>query len=368
MRSKSCFTCLLAGCLIMVGLAVPVRGAVSYTAVELFQPSYDWAQANGISGSQVVGQGSYSYSSGSRAVMWSGNKMFWLPGSFSHYSTTAVATDGIQQVGYATNNGDDRALLWRGTAAPVTDLHPASGYTESRAMGVGGGLQAGFGVDETTQQRHALVWAGTAANVRDVHPSGYTSSEINALTPDGQMAGGGPFGKLHALHWASPEVAPVDLNPAWCSSSTARAIHGNQQAGYGTSAGSGKLHALLWSGSAESAVDLNPAGYGKSQVFGMNAQQQVGMAWNDTGGTLYVQTHAFAWSGTAASGIDLHQFLPTTYLASKAMGIDAEGRIVGYAMPASHEMRAVMWIPNPEPTTLALLAMGGFLIGYRRVR
>jgi hypothetical protein len=68
-----------------------------------------------------------------------------------------------------------------------------------------------------------------------------------------------------------------------------------------------------------------------------------------------VGDHAFVWSGSAASGVDLHTLLPLTWQDSVATSIDELGNIVGTAHDNTGALRAVMWVPTPEPTTLLLL-------------
>jgi hypothetical protein len=56
------------------------------------------------------------------------------------FELCAWATSGDQQVGV----GGGHALLWRGTAASMVDLHPR-GFVSSMATAVFGGQQVGMG-------------------------------------------------------------------------------------------------------------------------------------------------------------------------------------------------------------------------------
>jgi hypothetical protein len=79
------------------------------------------------------------------------------------------------------------------------------------------------------------------------------------------------------------------------------------------------------------------------------------------------QFHALLWTGSAASVVDLHTFLPPGFTGSEAVGIDADGNIVGAAFgPAG--IHAFLWQPVaaiPEPGTLTLFGLGILcLLGY----
>jgi hypothetical protein len=73
-------------------------------------------------------------------------------------------------------------------------------------------------------------------------------------------------------------------------------------------------------------VDLHPSGFIESTAYGVSAGQQVG--WGFTGS----RAHALLWTGSADSVVDLHTFLPPEFTASTALGIDADGNIVGVAV------------------------------------
>jgi hypothetical protein len=69
------------------------------------------------------------------------------------------------------------------------------------------------------------------------------------------------------------------------------------------------------------------------------------------------ENHAFLWQGTAASAVDLQALLagmPQMFVSSEAHGIDASGRIVGFANDVNNVSYAVEWSPVPEPGTAGL--------------
>jgi len=69
--------------------------------------------------------------------------------------------------------------------------------------------------------------------------------------------------------------------------------------------------------------------------------------------------------------INLQDFVPAGYVQSRALGIDADGNIVGDAvLPAQGVAHAVLWRPIeeviPEPAMLVLLGAGFVALLRRR--
>ena len=119
--------------------------------------------------------------------------------------------------------GTERALLWRGSASSLVNLHP-DGFTASSGSATSGGVQIGFG--RIGGHTHALKWAGSANSVVDLHPTGFDSSEAVGISGD-QIAGFGRIGdEPHALLWTSRGV--VDLHPRGFSGSIAFATDGSK--------------------------------------------------------------------------------------------------------------------------------------------
>ena len=202
------------------------------------------------------------------------------------------------------------------------------------------------------------MWSGSAASVVDLNPAGFDITRAWGVSGASQVGhGGGPATgeEIHALLWKGTAASVVDLNPAGFDRSAAMGVSGASQVGYGDgSATGGPTHALSWSGSAASVVDLHPAGFYSSSAQGVSGAGQAGTG-QTTGGDL----HALSWNGTAASVVDLHTDLvdlgPDFYW-SEAWGIADNGTIVGWAADLSGSY-AVLWMPIPEPSTAALLAL-----------
>jgi hypothetical protein len=130
--------------------------------------------------------------------------------------------------------------------------------------------------------------------------------------------------QYHALLWTGSADSVVDLHPSGFTDSFAFGVFDDQQVGDGIAGD--VSHALLWTGSADSVVDLQPSGFTRSVTFGVSGGQQVGRGTLPGG-----KDHALLWTGSADSVLDLHTFLPPEFTHSYALGIDADGNIVGYA-------------------------------------
>jgi len=95
-------------------------------------------------------------------------------------------------VGLGRPNGiaGQHALLWKGSAASVVDLHP-SGFVDSEAKGVSHRRQIGDGNGEDGHV-HALLWSGSAASVVDLNvflPAGLTEAIATGIDAEGRHRG-----------------------------------------------------------------------------------------------------------------------------------------------------------------------------------
>ena len=292
------------------------------------------------------------------AALWngSGTLIDLNPAGFSY--SIAVSTDGTQHVGdgYGTATGQiHHAVLWTGnTAATAIDLHPTTGYTQSAALGVGGGFQVGEAV-ATGADYHAVMWNGSKAVV-DLHPAGYTRSAAVAVA-GGKQVGYATAGTNHAMLWSGTAASAIDLHPvSGFSASQAYDVDGGQQVGAGMVGGT--FQALLWHGT-NAAVNLHPdASWVRSGALRVDDGRQVGYGFRSD-----FLPRALLWDDTAASVIDLQGLLPATYRYSYAFHID-DGVIYGLAYDTDNVPHAMTWA-IPEPTSLALLACGVLLMRPR---
>jgi hypothetical protein len=250
---------------------------------------------------------------------------------------------GGQQVGYGLSASplQYRALLWSGSAGSVVDLQPP-GYTFSRAYSTDGVEQVGIASNGSGTR--AVSWVGTASTAIILHPGGYSTSHAYGVG-DGQQCGWAflPSAPLlaRAMVWTGTPESAVDLHSPPYTETFAFDTSGGKQVGYGKASSAPAIRALMWSGTAESVVDLHPSGLTSSVAYGTNGEVQVG-----DGGP-----GAAAWFGSAESYVDLHAFLPAGFTGSRAYSVGADGVIYGRAFGTSAGgtgYHAVKWTPIDE--------------------
>lgn len=348
------------------GVAAP-----DYHAVVLYSPGSPQGFSSAYytpdvgNGGQLFGYGlTPSGANRTRALLWSAEHPNGLDlhpaGRVSSYG--GYAANGFQ-AGYSKLNNDVstiRATVWSGTPESAIDLHPA-GYLGSTASDAVAGMQVGK-ARATDSHFHAMLWRGSPQSAVDLHAGPFDDSGI--ISTDGLQqvgySGNLPNGTpLHAMLWTGTAASAVDLNPPGYARSVAYDVAGGQQVGYGVK---GLTDPLLWTGTPESAINLNPTHFGSATVRSTNGSVQVG--WFH----LEEVDNAVAWFGTAESRIDLHHFLPTQFIASKAMSIDADGTIYGLAKDATDKTYVVAWLV-PEPSGLiGALAIAIFSCARRNPR
>lgn len=335
--------------------------ARQYVVIDLTPAGSVTSSASGANGAQQVGNAGFpSPTAGQPAV---NHAVLWSVGAAGAVDLgpgTASAVGDGQQVGSANGH----AALWQGTAASRIDLNPAQ-WLQSVATGVGGGRQVGAATRNlpcTTKkgqcsggvrsETHPFMWSGSAASAVDLTPLGIGFGSGRALGTDGvQQVGSGfevigvnAYNGPFAVLWSGSAESAVNLNPFDAATSQANAVAGGQQVGYGYT----PKRALLWKGSAESVVDLHPDGYESSEANATNGSEQAGSGYIFDPVTLVGHSHALVWSGDRASAIDLNQYLPDGFTDAAATGIDADGRVVGWAGRGSSDpanIHAVMWVP-----------------------
>jgi hypothetical protein len=193
----------------------------------------------------------------------------------------------------------------------VGGLNPP-GATESSALGVNAGMQAGWARFGIGTLGHAGIWSGTAGSFVDLHPSIATYGSVARDTDAGQQVG-----DILDAYWIG--------------------------------------RASLWTGSAASWVDLSPVGTWDSVAYAVNAGLQVGTAVTPlpTGGGV---NHAILWYGSAASAVDLHAFLSSDYINSEARDIWSEGGvtyIAGFARNYTLDREeAILWVSSVSTATV----------------
>ena len=196
------------------------------SAVNLNPANYSSSVAMGVSGGIQVGYG-YGGTTGNyvHALQWqstatSGTDI--TPGGYT--DAKAVGISGNQIVGFADNNAwgtgsgnrlqyITHAILWNATTDAFTDLNPATGWTETFALGTNGDFQVGYGYGSATgNEDHALVWQSSNSSYYDLQnvlPSNFTSSVATGIDPDGNIVGYAEnnSGVQYAVEWVDPPAS-----------------------------------------------------------------------------------------------------------------------------------------------------------------
>ena len=284
--------------------------------------------------------------------------------------SVAVAAGSGKQVGYAFQ-GYDRwfkvgchAMLWHGSAAGPTDLHPSYSLI-SEATAVRGNVTLGYAW--VNGQEHAYRWDDPTYHGTDIHPAGYRwSTAVGAVgenvVGNGDYEGeafpasngwiqneGGPMPMPHYLAreysyvwgacgersvgyvwqpdyadyavtekraavWRNTTDMPTILRAPGFYETQARATDGRvQSVGFGCLR-DGNNHALLWN--YIDVTDLHPMGFTSSGAFAVSWLRQAGFG---VGSATNGCAHALVWAGWADRYMDLHRCLPAGYVVSRAL-------------------------------------------------
>lgn len=255
----------------------------------------------------------------SAPIAWRGTAQsaVFLTVPFTNYGAQALATDGVQIVGFARAlNGLYHALVWNAGTGAVADL--GAGGNGAQSLSVAHGQQAGF----TTRSSGpvATIWAGTSASQIILHPNNdAAASEI--LATNG----------LRQVGFCGFDVRVVD-----------EGSHGNHTTRIN--------NAFVWDATAASARSIHPAGFLQSCATSINGSSIVGYAYDGYGLGMVPTYHAILWN-SSLQPIDLNAFIPDGFTGAMAHSIDAEGTIAGTIFTADGLRHAALWIPTKTLTS-----------------
>ena len=167
----------------------------------------------------------------------------------------------------------------------------------------------------------------------DLNPSGYESSHAFGVWGDVQV--GTLDGHIPCLWRGTSESMRLLPLPLPLSGGTADGIHGDQIVG--SRAGT----ATIWNANTLEATSLGP-GF----ALATNGTYQVGISRSyPLASGPYGDWRATRWTGRPGTRLDLHHFLPPGFRESRALGIDDNGVIVGWATGA-FDILPVAWVPT----------------------
>ena len=268
----------------------------------------------------------------------------------------ALATSGDTLGGYlriGTNYNTYRAVMWRlGQARPVqTVLHPTNGfYGNSWVFGTDGQSQVGrgsfFEPGWTVAAYHALLWRGSAESVTNLHPMEHNFRTSIALDVEGDFQVGSvttysPYigGEVLATMWRGSAETMVMLHPAGAYYSQAVAHSGDTIAGY---VDYGEPRPVVWKIGIPGYQQLPITGH-RGWLRDTNGNEHVGYVATLLGGHGGgIEYRATVWAGDPPVATNLHSLLPAEIVQSFAEGIDAEGNIVGHG-DTGGERVAILW-------------------------
>lgn len=276
--------------------------------IDMHPAGFTFSSVNGRSGNLSVGFAGTS-SLAQSPIRWNGTTASTLSVPFAYVVGRAVATDGVQIVGFASEGdpevgiGVSHAMLWNVATGAAVDLGK-----KNTVNGVGGGVQVGYKMG--SKGSTAGLWRGTSASFVDLHVRGNDVSM--AADTDGTVQVGYVAVDVRVRN----EARPRDIR--------------FYSAGY-------------WTGTAASFTYLSSP-YRHSFAVAVKGDSIVGYGnTSDAIGTPQF-SHAVAWVGPERNYIDLHALLPADMKTSRATGVDEAGNIVGYGVTTGNLVRSFIWL------------------------
>lgn len=266
------------------------------------------------------------------------------------YFTSANAVFGNVQGG-SSDDGNQRPLIWRGTADTESFLVLPSAGSSAEVTSITAAHAAGSGYYSTgdTGFYTGFLWSLSANTFTLINVPGATESEINDSSGTSQVGSARrePDYQPFPVLWQGTSESWVNLLPALAQSGTCEGVDGTTQVG---SVYDGVTDtAALWRGTAESYVSLHPAGWDASEATCVSGLEQAGSVYRYDG----FVSHAAVWRGTAASFVDLH---PACASESEINDISRR-RAVGTVREEGSSEQAAYWPDINVATVVNLHAL-----------
>ena len=340
------------------------------SAVDLNPAGFSDAVAKGVSGGVQVGYAYKHFSPHAHAFLWTGTAASALDLNPAGYAfSEANGIDGDTQVGIGSLTlNTTHALLWHGTAGSVVDLNP-TGFTHTESLGVSGSQQVGYGFGAATgstpdggiQIDHALLWTGTSASVVDLHPSGYYDSQAESVSGGVQVGYAdvdATFDTPHAFLWTGTATSAIDLqqflplNLRMDSHASGVSVHGNivdvvgQGTGYDNGDEAGPQDAVVWHivfPSKPTVFHLDPA----SRTAG---RAGFTLAVN---GSSFTANSVILWNGAAQSTMFVSPFEITADIPASLIANVGTAQVAVRTSGTTSNAHALTIMPRPTVASLS---------------
>lgn len=316
----------------------PVQAAVQYAITDLGTLGGSSSCAYAVNDRGQVTGYAYAAMPGDNVFLYSGSTMTKVGSGIGHDINDVGQIVGERTAQYT------HAVFYDGTT--MKDLGT-----------LGGDLSWGYGINNSgqlvgcaqtsTHTQRAFLYDGST--MKDLGTLGGGSSTAWDINNSGQVVGTSKNSDSIDRAFLYDGASMIDIGTL---PGDRRSI-GVAINDHGQVAGHGDYHAFLYGGST--MKDLGALSGGQSYTYALNNQGYVvGRSTIDFVGTL----HAFLYDGTTM--LDLNNLIDPAsgWTLTCASGINDSGQIVGWGGISGHT-HAYLLNPVPEPSTLALLSMGG---------
>jgi probable HAF family extracellular repeat protein len=335
------------GILLMIGLAAPLGAAPAYRVIDLGTfPRGKSSEALAINDQGWIVGYAETAAGERRPVLWRDGQMIDLAASLSPRGTgTADALNNRGQIVGATTfrSGDSRAFLWEeGILRDLGTL--GTGYSSARAINdLGQVVGISSAPVEHGTELHGFLWDG--GPMSDIaSPSRGSYDFPNAINAKGQIVGYAVV-EERAIVWAEGEIRHLPVSPE-AVKSNAYSINAVGQIAGGIQ--ERRMRAVVWeNGAFRKLGALDDADY--SWAFGINNKGQA-VGWSRIrDGVGWIRAVLWENGVTIDLGKPGHLETAPGLGESWAYDINERGEIVGGAITADGERRAVLFQPVSAP-------------------
>lgn len=313
---------------------------------------------------------------GANFIRSAGGSIQYLTVPYGGYPTPgpqASPTGGMNNSGVVVGDSQGVAARWvNGTPTQLGGFNLCCGLTQSgraNSINTSGQIVGWATRADSTQQ--AVLWQPDGSMIDlGVNPysNGYNSA-ATGINTSGQIVGtkGESGGYTRAFLWANGTAAELGTLGTSVSSSASSIAVAINDMGYvvGDSQAwqqwGGAYHAFIWKDGVMTDLGSLSAAYG-SNARGINKLNQVvGISQDDLG-----TDRPFLWQSGVMSDLNSMIDPSSGWALSNAISINDQGEIVGSGY-LNGQWHGYLPAPVPEPSNMALMAIGVGLLGLVRL-